>query len=50
MKKIKKMIEFAIALGIGAFLWDKDISASDNIWMMIPMYFIFGLMYYFVKN
>lgn len=50
MKKIKRMIEFTIAIGIGALLWDKSISVSDNIWLMIPMYFVFGLMYYFIKQ
>lgn len=50
MKKVKRMIEVAVALGIGALLWDRDISTSDNIWLLIPMYFVFGLMYYFIKQ
>lgn len=50
MRKIRIMIELILALGIGALLWDKSISVSDNIWLMIPMYFVFGLMYYFIKQ
>lgn len=50
MKKVIRMIEVAVAFGIGALLWDRDISASDNIWLLIPMYFVFGLMYYFIKQ
>lgn len=50
IKKIIMMIELVVALSIGALLWDKSISTSDNIWLMIPMYFVFGLMYYFIKQ
>lgn len=50
MKKLTRMIEVLVSLGIGALLWDRDISASDNIWLLIPMYFVFGLMYYFIKQ
>lgn len=50
MKKLIRMIEVLVSLSIGALLWDRDISASDNIWLLIPMYFVFGLMYYFIKQ
>lgn len=47
---IKKVIEIIVAVGLSIFLWDKSISTSDNISLMIPLYFIFGLMYYFAKK
>lgn len=47
---IKRVIEIIIAVVLGISLWDRNISTSDNIWLMIPLYFIFGLMYYFIKK
>lgn len=47
---IKRLIEIIVAVVLGIFLWDRNISTSDNIWLMIPLYFIFGLMYYFIKK
>lgn len=47
---IKRVIEIIVAVVLGISLWDRNISTSDNIWLMIPLYFIFGLMYYFIKK
>lgn len=47
---IKRVIEIIVSVGFGIFLWDRSVSTSDNIWLLIPLYFIFGLMYYFLKK
>ena len=50
MRKIIRVIfEVIIASSITYFLWDKSIPAMDNIAMMIPLYFIYGLMYLILR-
>lgn len=49
-KKIILMIELVASILILYGLWDKNISISDNIAMIIPLVFIFGLMYIFIKD
>lgn len=49
-KKVIIMIELITSGLIIYGLWDKNISISDNIAMMIPLVFIFGLMYVFLKQ
>lgn len=43
-------IEAIASVLILAYLWDKNISVLDNIALLLPMIFIFGLMYLFIKG
>lgn len=51
MKKIIKVIvEIVIFIGILYLLWDKDISVGDNLAIISPFIFIYGLMYLILRG
>jgi hypothetical protein len=50
IKIIRRTTEIALTIGLTAFLYDTKISISDNVVLMIPLFFIYGLMYLFIKK
>ena len=51
MKKIIKVIvEIVITIFIFYLMWNKDISVGDNLAIMSPFIFIYGLMYLILRG
>jgi hypothetical protein len=48
-KKAKTIVEVVAFFGLIYWLWDFNIPVSDNIAMMIPLLFIYGLMYLILR-
>jgi len=48
-KKAKTIVEVVAFFTILYWLWDFDISVGDNIGMMLPFLFIYGLMYLILR-
>lgn len=48
-KKVKIIAEIVTFFSIMYWLWDFNIPVGDNIGMMLPFLFIYGLMYLILR-